>query len=328
MSSRSPHDATTVAFLGPRGTFTEQALQDFITAGALPGEVRDLPVESPRVAVDMVREGTADFACVALESSVDGPVTQTEDALVGGSAVQIFHETLVPVAFTIMVRPGMELADVRTISSHPVAHAQIREWLSTHAPGADFVPAASNGAAAAAVAAGEVDAAAAPARAAELHDLEVLADGVADMAGAFTRFVLVGKPTVPTARTGHDRTSLVLVLHNRPASLQEALMELAVRNVDMSRISSRPLRQHRGSGAVGEHSVMGIYSFHLDIVGHIDDPAVGEALAALHRRAETVRYLGSWPLADKDLAMHEGSAPPPIQDSVDWVAGLKEGRQE
>lgn len=327
MSSSSPHDAVTVAFLGPRGTFTEQALQDFIAAGALTGEVREIPVDSPRAAIDMVRAGTADYACVALESSVDGPVTQTEDALVGGSAVQIYHETLVPVAFTIMVRPGMALDQVRTISSHPVAHAQIRGWLGAHAPGADFVPAASNGAAAEAVAAGEVDAAAAPARAAELHQLDTVADNVADMAGAFTRFVLVGAPAAPTARTGHDRTSLVLVLHNRPASLQEALMELAVRNVDMSRISSRPLRGYGAAGSVGEQSVMGIYSFHLDIVGHIEDPAVAEALAALHRRAETVRYLGSWPLADKDLAMHEGSAPPPIQNSVDWVAALKQGRQ-
>lgn len=307
----------TIAFLGPQGTFTEQALQDFTREW---DDVRALPVGSPTAAIDMVRAGTADYACVALESAVDGPVTQTEDALVSGSNVQIYGERVIPVTFSIMVAPGTRAEDVRSISAHPVAHAQIRSWLADHMPHATFIPASSNGAAAADVANHKVDAAAAPTRAAELHGLEQLAAGVADVDGAFTRFVLVGKPDTPIPRTGSDRTSIVITLRNRPASLQEALMELSIRNVDMSRISSRPLRSDSGT-------IMGVYAFHIDIVGHIEDPAVAEALAALYRRADTVRYLGSWPVAAPGEVIHAGSAPPLIDESAQWVAALKKGGQ-
>ena len=312
-------DMTKIAFLGPQGTFTEQALLDFIAAGHAPADAEPIAVDSPRKALDAVREGTCDYAVVALESSVDGPVTHTEDALVDGSPLQILHETLVPIQFAIAARP-QSVSDptkltsaITSFTTHPVAEAQVRHWMSAHLPHAAFLPASSNAAAARAVSEGKADAAACPRRAAELYGLDVVADGVADMRNARTRFVLVGRPHPPTAPTGDDRTGLVFTLPNEPGALLNALTELSIRGVDMSRISSRPIR-----GKVDA------YVFHIGVVGHIEDDAVAEAMAGLHRRTEWVRYLGSWPRARAASEPDDaGTAPPDYAESRQWVARSK-----
>ncbi|WP_130840602.1 prephenate dehydratase [Corynebacterium neomassiliense] len=308
---------TTVAFLGPRGTFTEQAVTDFTAAGHLPGDAEHIPVSSPREALDMVRAGDADVACVALESSVDGPVTQTFDCFTTGDELQIIREHDVPVTFSVLVRPGTRPEDVKTLTCHPVAYNQISGWLGRNLPGVEFVAASSNGAGAGAVAAGTVDAAAAPARAGLIHGLEPLAEDVADIQDARTRFVLITRPRTPPAPTGHDRTSFVLRVPNRPSSLVQALMELSMRGVDMSRIESRPTREHAGT-----------YDFHLEIVGHIEDAAVAEALAGLYRYCEKVRYLGSWPQEGwvGGVSGPSGSVPPDYSDSRRWIRDLRRGR--
>lgn len=315
----SNNPAPVVAYLGPQGTFTEQAVLNFTAAGHLPADAAHRTVSSPAAALDLVREGAAEYAVVALESSVDGPVTQTFDSLADGEPVQILREHDVPVVFSILVRPGTRLEDIRTFTTHPVANAQVRGWLTANLPDAEFIPASSNGAAAAAVAAGDADAAAAPARAGVIHGLESLADGVADIVGAHTRFVLVGRPQAPTARTGNDRTAIVLQVPNVPASLVMALMELATRRVDMSRIESRPTREKAGT-----------YNFHVEFVGHLDDPAVAEALAGLHRYCSRLRYLGSWPQEGwvGGVDGPAGAVPPDYAASRDWVRSLREPANE
>ncbi|WP_459612860.1 prephenate dehydratase [Corynebacterium urogenitale] len=307
---------TRVTFLGPRGTFTEQALQNFISAGQLPADSEGVPVSSPKAALDAVRAGEADYAVVALESVVDGPVAQTEDALATGEPLQIIFETLVPVVFSILVRPGTRAEDVRTFTTHPVAEAQVREWIGAHLPNAEFLPATSNGAAAQTVAEGGADAAAAPARAGELHGLQALAEGVADVRGAYTRFVLVQRPGAITPRTGDDRTGVIFTLKNEPASLMTALSQLATRNVDLSRISSRPTHEEDSP-----------YGFHVGIVGHIEDASVAEALAGLHRSTDELRFLGSWPravLEEQPTIPPAGSTPPDYSESQAWVRSLLE----
>jgi prephenate dehydratase len=264
----------------------------------------------------MVRSGEADVACVALESSVDGPVTQTFDAFTVGSELQIVREHDVPVAFQLLVRPGTTLADVRTLTCHPVAYNQTANWRGVTLPDVTFVAASSNGAGATAVAAGEVDAALAPARAGELNGLETLADGINDLPDARTRFVLLTRPQTPPARTGNDRTAIVLRVPNEPASLVMALMELATRRVDMSRIESRPTREKAGT-----------YNFHVEVAGHIDDPAVAEALAGLYRYAERFRYLGSWPQEGWVGGVNgpSGSMPPDYTESRAWIEARTKG---
>ncbi|MDY5785044.1 MULTISPECIES: prephenate dehydratase [unclassified Corynebacterium] len=303
---------TRIAYLGPAGTFTEQALWEFGIEGADP-----VAVESPAAALNAVRRGEAEFAVAAIESSVDGSVTSTSDALIEAPGVQIYGETELDIAFAIMTRPGMALADATTIATHPVAHQQVKQWLAANAPQVAFIPAASNGAGAKMVADGEADAAAAPLRAAELFGLEVHAEGVADLETARTRFLLIGPPGAPPERTGADRTSIAFETPNEPGTLVAVLLEFAYRGVDLSRIESRPTRKQRNT-----------YTFHVDLVGHIDDVPVAEALRSVYLRASAITYLGSWPRAHRGGGV-EGkgeTSDSRIQEAQRWVQSLREGK--
>lgn len=303
---------TSISFLGPVGTFSEAALRQIIADKPLPAlhEVEQaVPAATPQEALQMVRDGSVDFALVPTENFVDGPVTTTLDSLARGERLQIFAETEVPVVFSLLVREGMTLQDIRTVGSHPVALAQVRQWLDQHLPQAEAIVANSTAAAAEDVAQARLDAAFAPARAGEILGLVSLAAGIADVQGAYTRFILVGTPAAPTPRTGADRTSVVFRLPNEPGTLVNAMNEFGLRGVDLSRIESRPTREKFGT-----------YNFYIDCVGHIEDVAVAETLQALYRRAEWVRYLGSWP-AYRD----SGSVPPDFQPSQEWVEQLRRG---
>lgn len=284
-----------VAYLGPEGTFTEAALLQMAAAELIPGsgasEFTPLPCDSADGALAAVRAGAADYACAPIENSIDGSVVPTMDSLAMGAPLQIFAEHTLDVAFSIVVRAGLPASDVRTVAAYPVAAAQVKRWLGEHLPAARMVPATSNAAAAHDVAEGRADAGVSTALAAERLGLASLADGVVDEANARTRFILVGRPAPPPARTGTDRTSIVLRLDNVPGALVAAMAEFAIRDIDLTRIESRPTRVE-----------MGTYVFFLDCVGHIEDEPVAEALRALHRRCTDVRYLGSWSTGAADGA--------------------------
>jgi prephenate dehydratase len=304
-----------VAYLGPEGTFTEAALLQMAAAGVIPGAAGTppfvpVPCDSADGALAAVRAGAADYACAPIENSIEGSVLPTMDSLATGAPLQIFAEHTLDVAFTIAVRRGTPASSVETVAAFPVALAQVKRWLAEHLPGARPVPASSNAAAAHDVAAGRADAAVTTALAAQHLGLEALADGVVDEPNARTRFVLVGPPAPPPARTGADRTSVVLRLDNVPGALVAAMTEFAIRDIDLTRIESRPTRIE-----------LGTYVFFLDCVGHIDDDPVAEALRALHRRCADVRYLGSW-----SSGSAAGAAPPVTEEASDWLAGLREGR--
>jgi prephenate dehydratase len=302
-----------IAYLGPEGTFSEAALREMIAADLIPGRgaeaVQPVPVDSTPAALDSVRGGTADYACVPIENSIDGSVTPTLDSLAICSPLQIFAETTLDVAFSIVVTPARTAADVQTLAAFPVAAAQVRRWLAAHLPTVELRPANSNADAAKQVADGKVDAAVSSPLAAEHYALATLADGVVDEPNARTRFVLVGQPGPPPARTGADRTSVVLRIDNAPGALVSALTEFGIRGIDLTRIESRPTRVE-----------LGTYVFFLDCVGHIDDDPVAEALKALHRRCADVRYLGSWP-----TGVPAGASPPQSEDASRWLRRLSEG---
>lgn len=294
---------TTVAYLGPAGTFTEAALLQFDL-----GEVTGLTVSSPSEALGAVRSGAAQYAVVAIENSVDGAVTATFDALVeSDERVQVFGEVDLPVEFAIMVRPGSR--DRAKFATHPVAYQQVRSWIAQELPDAAFTPASSNAAAAEMVAQGEADVAAAPARAAEIYGLEIIESGVADVRGATTRFLLAGAPAAPPSPTGSDRTSVVFTLPNQPGSLVGALEEFAIRGVDLTRIESRPTRREFGT-----------YRFYADLVGHIEDEPVAEALRALWLRTEELVFVGSWPAAQELDSSRRLAA------ADEWVARARRGQ--
>jgi prephenate dehydratase len=305
---------TAIAYLGPEGTFTEAALLQMAARGLVPGSsssaVAPLPVESAAAALAAVRAEDAEYACVPIENSIEGSVLPTLDNLATGTPLQIFAELTLDVSFTIVVRRGTPAADVETVAAFPVAAAQVRHWLAAHLPNAQVVPANSNAAAAQDVANERADAGVSTALAAERHGLSALATDIVDEPNARTRFVLAGPPGPPPERTGADRTSVVLKLDNVPGALVSALTEFAIRDIDLTRIESRPTRIE-----------LGTYIFFLDCVGHIDDDAVAEALKALHRRCADVRYLGSWPTGSA-----AGAVPPRLDEATRWLTQLREGK--
>ncbi|WP_338123936.1 prephenate dehydratase domain-containing protein, partial [Cellulomonas iranensis] len=205
------------AYLGPAGTFTEEALRQV----ASPDDAVYLPQTDVGSALAAVRAGDADRAVVAIESTAEGGVTATLDSLATGEPLVLLREVLVPVQFTLVAAPGARLADVRRVSAHPHAWVQCRRWLAAHVPGAVHVPATSNTAPAAllsdALASGDpdaarglaFDAALVPPAAVATYGLVPLAERVADNPSALTRFVVVGPPGEVPAPTGADKTTLV-----------------------------------------------------------------------------------------------------------------------
>jgi prephenate dehydratase len=305
-----------IAYLGPEGTFTEAALIRMASSGMVPGDgpsrgVVQVPTESTAAALAAVRSDDAEFACVPIENSIEGSVLPTLDSLASGPELQIYAELTLDVAFTIAVRPGTTAAGVRTVAAFPVASAQVRHWLAANLPAAQLIPANSNAAAAKDVADGRADAGVSTALATERYGLTALASDIVDEPNARTRFVLVGPPGPPPPSTGADRTSVVLRLDNVPGALVSAMTEFSIRDIDLTRIESRPTRIE-----------LGTYIFFLDCVGHIDDDAVAEALKALHRRCVDVRYLGSWPTGSV-----AGAVPPQLDETSRWLMRMREGKR-
>lgn len=313
-----------IAYLGPEGTFTESALLQMVATGVIPGgepapvptettpvptEMIPVPTETTPAALQAVRCGEADYACVPIENSIEGSVLPTLDSLATGSPLQIYGELTLDVAFSIVVRPGTPPDRIRTVAAFPVAAAQVRRWLAANLPGAEVLPTNSNASAARDVADGRTDAGVSTPLAAERYGLTSLAEGVVDEPNARTRFVLIGPPGVPPPRTGDDRTSVVLRIDSAPGALVSAMNEFGIRDIDLTRIESRPTRTE-----------LGAYMFFLDCVGHIDDSAVAEALKAVHRRCSDVRYLGSWPT---DSAV--GTLPPRPDEADHWLHRLRDG---
>ena len=302
-----------IAYLGPEGTFTEAALLKMTVAGVVPGggELTPEPAESTQSALEAVRSGAADFACVPIENSIEGSVLPTLDSLASGSPLQIYAELTLDVSFSIVTRPGVDAGRVRSVAAFPIAAAQVRQWLAANLPAAALIPTNSNAAAALDVVDGRADAGVSTALAAQRYGLASLAEGVVDEPNARTRFVLVGRPGPPPARTGADRTSVVLRIDSAPGALVSAMNEFGIRDIDLTRIESRPTR-----------TGLGTYVFFLDCVGHIEDSAVAEALKALYRRCAEVRYLGSWP-----TGAAAGVLPPHLDAGEQWLTRLRDGRQ-
>lgn len=300
----------TIGYLGPAGTFTEQALR------ALHGEdVEAWPAPSVAAVLEAVRDGRVAAGVVPLESSVEGPVPATTDELVRGAPLHIRREAHVQVQFALLAREPAPLHTVRRVATHPHAAAQTRVWLTRHLPAAEVLPEPSTARAAQLVASGEYDAAVAAPLAAGRYGLVVLADGIADRPGAVTRFVELGLPGPPPAPTGADTTTLVaFIRRNRPGALVELLEQFASQGVDLSRLESRP---------TGE--ALGRYCFTIDAVGHVAEPRMGEVLVGLRRTCADVRFLGSYPRADRGTAppAQEGAAAVTVQDARAWVEALR-----
>ncbi|MFI9580847.1 prephenate dehydratase [Streptomyces sp. NPDC052236] len=303
-------------YLGPEGTFTEAALRTLPEAAT-----RELvPMVSVPAALDAVRNGDAAAALVPIENSVEGGVTATLDELASGRPLMIYREVLLPIAFALLVRPGTKLSDVKTVTGHPVAQPQVRNWLRANLPDALWESAASNADGARLVQEGRYDAAFAGEFAAVTYGLEPLVTEIHDAENAETRFVLVGRPARPSSPTGADKTSVVIWMgEDHPGALLELLQEFAVRGVNLMLIQSRPT----GAG-------IGNYCFSVDAEGHISDRRVGEALMGLKRICPKVRFLGSYPragVAPEDVRpLRAGTSDAEFTAASDWLARCEDGR--
>jgi prephenate dehydratase len=305
--------ASRYTYLGPEGTFTEAALRTLPEAAT-----RELvPMVSVPAALDAVRNGEAAAALVPIENSVEGGVTATLDELATGAPLSIYREVVLPIAFALLVRPGTKMSDVKTVTGHPVAQPQVRNWLAAHLPDAVWESAASNADGARLVQEGRFDGAFAGEFAAPTYGLEPLVTEIHDAANAQTRFVLVGRPARPVAPTGADKTSAVFWLgDDHPGALLELLQEFAVRGVNLVRIESRPT----GEG-------IGQYCFSIDAEGHITDRRVGEALMGLKRICPKVRFLGSYPRADEVRpSVRKGTTDDEFTAAADWLGRALDGR--
>jgi prephenate dehydratase len=304
---------TRFVYLGPEGTFSEQAL---LTIPAAAAGTR-VPARSVPEALDAVRAGDADAALVPLENSIGGQVGVTLDELANGEPLMIVRDVVIPVEFALAARAPVPLAEVRTVAAHPQASAQCRRWLRDHLPDATVVDVLSNAAAAISASSGECDAAICAPIGVSRHRLALLADKIADHPDAMTRFALVSRPGPPPEPTGADLTSLaVYIHHDKVGALLAVLTELAVRGVNLTRIESWP---------TGER--LGRYVFFLDCSGHVAEARMGEALQGLRRICADVRFLGSYPKAvpDGPVAVPPGTSDADFADSAAWLARIRAG---
>ena len=300
-----------IAYFGPQGTFTEQAARQLRTE---PAEL--MAADSIEATLLLVRDGSAGAACVPVESSVDGAVTATLDALAEGEPLVAVAEAMLPVRFSILVRDGVaDASDIRTVASYPPALVQVRQWIADHLPKAETVAAPSTAGAAVAVQRGEYDAAVTAPVAADHYPLRVYATDIADVPGAVTRFLLLRKPGQLPPMTGADRTSVVAEVDNRVGALSALLQELTARGINLTRLDARPSRRR-----------FGLYRFFVDFEGHVAEPRIGDALSALRRLSNTVRFLGSFPRADRVSAtVLPGADNADFEAAEKWLSAVRRG---
>jgi prephenate dehydratase len=299
-----------IAFLGPPGTFTEEALltqPDLADAELV--ELRSMPD-----VLAATQAGAADLGFVALENSIEGTVNVTLDSLVFEHDVLIQREVVLGIRLNLLAPSGLRLPDVRRVVSFEPATAQCRLWLAENLPHAELVAANSTAEAAQVVGEGGVSQAAAVgnALAAKLYGLEIVAADIEDHPENSTRFVLVAADGIPPP-SGHDKTSIVCFQSaDRPGSLHAILGQFTARDINLTKLESRPTKK-----ALGE------YCFIIDLDGHLDDEPVADCLRDLHVALPRLKFLGSYPAAGDHGPTRRRDAEEAWRAADEWIASLR-----
>jgi chorismate mutase / prephenate dehydratase len=274
---RALEDSLSVAYLGPQGTFSQEA-----AAKHFGGLTALVPCVSIDEVFRQVETGALGYGVVPVENSTEGAIGRTLDLLLATPA-KICGEVMLPIRQCLMARRG-KLADVRKVYSHTQSLAQCQQWLARHLPRAERTAVVSNAEAARLAARARGAAAIGPKSAAAHYGLQVIVRNIEDEAKNTTRFlVLAAQDAAPS---GRDKTSLVMSTRNVPGAMHELLSPLAANQVSMTRLESRPSR-----------TGLWEYVFYVDIEGHQQDEKVARALAELEQKASFLKNLGSYPAA-------------------------------
>jgi prephenate dehydratase len=266
------------AFLGPAGTFTEEALLSLGTGGVEP-----VPCATIGEVFAAVTSGECADGVVPIENSVEGSVNETLDALAFDHELHVTAEFVRDIHHALVTAPGVRLEDVTAVVSKPEATGQCRAWLAANLPGRAAVAANSTAEAVQRAVAEPGLAAIGTALAADLYGATVLHRAIEDFEGNQTRFVVIGRGI--GERTGNDKTSLALFMQrNKPGALLMILSEFAYGQIDLTKIQSRPTKKQLGE-----------YMFFVDLAGHVDDPQIALALECLRLKLREVKVIGSYP---------------------------------
>ncbi len=271
-----------VGYLGPAGTFTEEALG---VAGLGHGW-QNTPLPTIEEVMRATQDDEVDLGFVPIENSIEGTVLPTLDALIFRYGLFIQAEVVLPIHQQLLAKPGTKISNVRKVYSYPHALSQVTRLLAEALPGVELEAVSSTAEGAriiAAIPSGDV-ACIAPRRAAVLYGLDVLRPDIEDFPDNLTRFLLLGKLRIPRP-TGNDKTTIACFqLADRPGSLLSILAQFASRGINLTKLESRPTKVELGK-----------YCFVIDFEGHVMDPNVQQALSDLNRILGEVKFLGSYP---------------------------------
>lgn len=309
-TQNEPKIRPTVAFLGPFGTFGDEALRTVTDIG----DFEAVPARTMPDALAVANSGEIDMAFVALENSIEGTVNVALDSLIFDNDLLVQREVILPIRLSLLAQKGLKLKDVRKVVSFPVAAAQCRGWLAQSLPGAEVVP--SNSTAEAARKASRTSstntAAIGTRLAAEMNGLNVLEDDISDHEGNETRFVLVSAKGIP-APTGHDKTSIVVFQSaDKPGNLHSILGQFSARNINLMKLESRPTK--RG---------LGDYCFVIDLEGHINEEVIADCLRDMHVQARMVKFLGSYPASGQHAPKRRRDAQSAWREADAWITDLR-----
>jgi prephenate dehydratase len=294
-----------VGYLGPEGSFSHEAV---LTLSG--GE----PVACASIADVLagVADGSLDTGLVPLENAIEGTVSATIDGLVFDYDLVVEREVVLPIHLHLLARPGVKLEDVTRVSSYVHALAQVRGYLAG-LPHASVDQTTSTSQAAREVAASsEPWAAVGSAIAGTLFGLDIIAADIADHPGNATRFVEVGRGDIP-APTGNDRTSIVCFQDaDRPGSLYGILGRFAARDINLTKLESRPTKLGLGD-----------YCFVIEFDGHVGDDIIADCLADLQAHLVRVKFLGSYPVTGEGSSSRREEVGEARKSAGEWIAAIR-----
>ncbi len=265
-----------IGILGPEGSYSEKAAKKWNKKSKLRycDDIQDT--------VEVLLQNEVDYSIVPVENSLEGSIPLTLDLLMEYQ-LKIAGEVVIQIKHCLLAKGN--ISDIKVIMSHPQALSQCRKFIKKHFRNAEVSPVMSTSLAAKLASGSKDIAAIASVESAEMYGLKILEENIQDINENFTRFIVVGKET-PHA-TGNDKTSIIIYLQkNRPGALYEILGELAHRNIDLTKIESRPTKK-----------LLGDYLFHIDLRGHIEDALIKETLDRIESKVKMLKILGSYPAA-------------------------------